>query len=512
MSLSKKSVYWFYGLYLLIIPLGFFIRILNSKFLTTEQFGLFYSLISFFAILSLITNYGFSTSLRHFIPYYIVKKQKDKIRNLFYYAYLPQILLVIIFSLFLYLFSNQISQGYLGQISFSQYIILFLVFFIGNNFLASLLDIFVSYGLNVYYQLIYMIQQLSILVLTYLVFTTNIFGDSLGGVILVWGITVLLIFLIYVIILFKKFPYLLRLPTFDLNLLKKLFSYSSNVFFSNLGLSILTQIDLVMITYFLTLKDVAYYSNAQSLINIVIMFFTSITVILMSYFSKLYSEKNMAELKFFFKKIYSLLIYFTLPFIMVLFLFSKEILSIIFGQEYGNAALFLKIFSIFTIIRVLYTYNITFLNAINKTNITRNIIIFVLFFNIMLNYIFLIYFGVLGIVCATVISWTIIFIYTLIRLKSFLDVVLDLKELFLIIIDISIFLILVYTLKSIFSIFPLLVNGFISLSLTSIVYVILGRIFSIYDSKDIKLFLPQRYHKYVDKFNFLKSKQDKEEI
>ena len=56
---------------------GYFTRLFLARTITTEEFGLFYSVFTLFMFVCVFTDMGYSTALVKFIPGFLAKKNKE---------------------------------------------------------------------------------------------------------------------------------------------------------------------------------------------------------------------------------------------------------------------------------------------------------------------------------------------------------------------------------------------------------------------------------------------------
>ena len=490
-----KNIYIYYILYFLIIPFGFLIRMLYSNTITPVELGIFYSLIAFFGFFMIFSNLGFSQSLQYHIPKYEVRKEFNKIRDLFYYSYFLQILLVAIISAVLFIFSKEIAIFYFGKEEVAVLIRIFILYFISVNIMQRCTDLLLAFRLSSISQSLYFLQMLLLFVIS-LSFVLNNSSDLLLKFAYIWAFVYIFIAILYNLVVFSKNKYLLSFPKYDRKLFMKFMKYSRHVFIGGLTFSAFSQIDIIMITYFLTFVDVANYSNSFSLVEFLTSLFTAVIFILIPYISELKEKGDINTIKFYISTVYSYIFYFSIPFLFVLGLFSGQILSLLFGEAYSSAGLILTILSIFSILKILNSYNVAFLHGLGLAKRIPKAVVSGIILNIFLNYVLLKIMGIIGIVIGTVVSWSFVFILLFIIVRKETGVKIDYWKSLKIIFSILLFSLMILTLKDRLYILNPIISSLTIASLSYLFYIALGYFLKIYTFKDLSLFLPDKFRKY----------------
>jgi O-antigen/teichoic acid export membrane protein len=265
-----------------------------------------------------------------------------------------------------------------------------------------------------------------------------------------------------------------------------------------------------MLTYFLSPKEVALYSNSFSLILSLISFFGLYSIILQPIFTELYELKNIKKLTIIFQKLYSLFIYILFPFLFLFFYFSEQIMSFIFGSNYLGGSLVLSLYSLFLIFPIINSYNISFINGLNLVKYLPKIIFFIVFLNFFLNLFLIPKFGIIGPVISTIIGWIIFFLFTLKIISNFINISIKRINFLKLFFNVIIFLILVYFLKGFQFFDNYYMNSLFILSISFLFYYLFGNFIGIYRIKDFYILIPEgvlksKFEKYHKKyFPFLK--------
>ena len=488
--LNINDFYIFYILYFLVLPLGFFIRILYSKSLTPMEFGIIYSLLSFFSFILVFTNFGFSASLGHYIPKYIVAKKYEKIKNLFYYSFIIQFILTLLASIGIFIFASFIAENYFHNMEVLIFLKIFLIYFISLNLFRTLTDVFLAYKMNVYYQVISFLQMFFILIFSLFFYLIGDFNLVLYYS-YIWAFVTLFFFIVSIFFLFYKFRYLLSIPSFDKVLIKEHFEYSWYMFLNAIGNNLLSNVDILMITYFFGVAEVAYYSNALALVIMLTSIFSSFSIVFMTIFSELKEKEDYESLRKVINYLYTLIIYLIIPISLVFFLFSKEIMVLIYGQEYILGAGALMMLSLFSIFKVLSKYNLFFINGLGLGKKLLYLVIPVVVFNLITNYFFIKWFSIEGAAVSTGIAWVLLTVFGLKIISKDINLNLDVKKLIKIFFLFIIFILTVFFLKWIIVFENIYLEGITVLGISFLIYLVLGYLLNVYKFSEFYLFLPQ---------------------
>ena len=182
----------------------------------------------------------------------------------------------------------------------------------------------------------------------------------------------------------------------------KLLKNSLPILFGSGLYLIIIQTDLVMLGLISEVKNVGLYAPAAKISSFIFFIVSIFTVFTSPLFSELYKSKNFNKLKKIIKMttIYSSII--ALVFIILIIFFGKFILSI-YGYNFTSSYIAMLILSIsyfFTTTTVAREFMI----MSDLHNESAKIIFITLFFNIILNYIFISQYGINGAAIATALS------------------------------------------------------------------------------------------------------------
>lgn len=445
-----KNTFWIYFFTIISAPLGYFIRILYAKNLTPEEFGLFYSILGFFGIVSLFNDLGFTETLKYYGIKFLKEKNYEKLRLSFYYSIIIQAITSLLLIGIIMYFSNFFAKYYFKSGEFVKILPILSFYFIIINIIKPIivmLEINFNYFLNKLYNFLYLFIVLLFSSIFYFCFKKiNIIIISY-----IWSATFVFLFILFFIISLKKYKFIRNISIkYEKKLIKELFSYGLIVVIGSSATILLNRIDVQMITYFLNLKDVAYYQIALSIGSILTILFSPVSIILQTLSSKLILENKKEELNKLLSYIYLFILFISLPIFLILILYNKLIINLLFSSNYFYSSKLSIIILFFYYINIYLFINYSIIFGLKKLKEKNKMLIVAGIFNIILNYILIKYFDIYGAGIATLIVTSYLFIYSLIIMfKENVKINLNLRTLFKILILNLIFLGTIFILKKI---------------------------------------------------------------
>lgn len=353
-----------------------------ARFYGPQVFGQFTFVHTLATIFILIADFGFDTLL-------ITEVARDKTNtpHKFQVYFTSKLLLILISMLLMY------SVPLFGSLNYKSMLLilifgLYVLFSTTTNYLLALFKSFEKFHYETKISLVVNVGTL-VVVLLIIFGKANIFIISLGFILtravgLVLGIRYM-----------KK-----TLPQMKVGLVFGSFSKSFNkaiafgliIIFSNLFL----QLDTILIAFLKSEKEVGIYQSVSKIIFVLLIVPQIINNTLVPILSRLYHENYVMweKIGFVANKLLFLTI---LPFSIILYSYSKQIISLIYGiDKYGDAVPILKVFAITIIIRYLYETIGVMLTTSGRQNKQVIVLIVATFLNFTLNILFIPLYGIEG--------------------------------------------------------------------------------------------------------------------
>ena len=389
-------------------------RLLIARWLGPSDYGLYNLGLAIFSICATISLLGLSEGVTRYISFLKVRRDLNGVKGVIHSSIKISLPISIFFSILLYVFSVQISiffhNLYLASVLqvFSIGIPFYVLFTI---FVASLRG-FKKTKYKVYSQDIFYPTLKIILISSFLYLGFNLFGAIIGYV-----LSIIIGLVLAFFYLNKTFPIFNSIKKRPIT--KELLLFSLPLLFSTLLGSIVGWTDTAMLGFFKTSLDVGIYNAAHPTVFILLIVLNSFGFIFLPIISELYSKGK--DIKKIYKAVTRWIFALNLPIFLLMILFPKVIIKILFGHEYLSAALPLAILSIgyFTHSLIL-SYNI--LTSIGKTKINLLVISIGACSNFILNLILIPIYGVVGASIATSTSIILLNISSLTFLYHYLKI------------------------------------------------------------------------------------------
>lgn len=201
---------------------------------------------------------------------------------------------------------------------------------------------------------------------------------------------------------------------------------SSPMAISSIAFILMQSVDIILLGKFTNFQTVAYYAVTVKLTMIISLALSSVNAVLAPKISELFSLGHYKKLNNSIKNATRLIFVLTMPAILMLILFSGYILNF-FGSEYVVAKNALLILLLGQAVNALCGSVGIYMNMTGKQNILQILLISALLINLILNWVLIPKYGIIGAAIATSISmvlWNVlgaIYLYKKDNIKTFLN-------------------------------------------------------------------------------------------
>ena len=209
---------------------------------------------------------------------------------------------------------------------------------------------------------------------------------------------VILVCLLLIVTLLIRKEFSIVKINLNLNIQYKIFKNSFLIFLYGLGINFFSRIDILMIQEFLTLEALGNYSGSFKIVS----FFYGFPVMIANTFYPKILKLNDNSLSQ--KKIYFFSFWISVALFISVYFLKEEIIGRLFDSEFNSVQ---TIFSISIFPLLIMGISSTYVKFLYKKNLVLSLFLRSLagiFINVLLNYIFLNIYGVIGVAYATVIS------------------------------------------------------------------------------------------------------------
>ncbi len=403
MSLKKKLIsggLWISGATVITAALAFLYRLLLIQNLTVYEYGLFYSIVTFFLVATTFIDMGISPAFQKFGSEFLAKKKNSKFNALIKYFLKYKLRNGIIFLALMALSSKFLSTHYFKDVTALPLFITlgFVYFFIDIffNFINTLLQTFQDQKLYSFYEVFKIVSQfllLYIFIISGFGIWSPVFAMFLGNA--------LPSIIFYFLVKSKhldKFKTKIRGVSLDYIRIKK-FAIMNVLFL--FGVYILNYTDTIMLTALRNLEEVGLYNVAVPTAKLILFFSSAFTLILIPLTASLFANKKFDVLNKLINALYKLNIVFLLPIAMILVVYPDIVIRVLFSSKYLPAATALSILSVSAVLSVFFLINSYILNGLEKAKANFRITSIGAAFNIGLNLILIPLYGLIGAALST---------------------------------------------------------------------------------------------------------------
>ena len=189
--------------------------------------------------------------------------------------------------------------------------------------------------------------------------------------------------------------------------LSKLFHFGKFVLATSFSSMLFNRMDLMMLGYFLNPIAVAVYNIPTRLSNYVEVPMNSLVSIVFPQAAMRIKEKGPDAVRYLYERSVGAMLAIIIPSSLLLAIFAEPIVLLIAGAKYIAAVPILQLFALLTLLKPFGRQGGTILDSIGYPNYNFYILITVLGINFGMNWFFIVRYGVIGAIVATLISTTI---------------------------------------------------------------------------------------------------------
>jgi len=461
--------------------LGFLSRVLIARFLTPNLYGVLSLALAVFSICVLISLMGIPEGLRRYISYYLGRGSYSKVRGVLVSSIRLTLPTAIFVSALMFITSERVSTTLFHNLELSPVL---KIFAIGLPFWV-LAKIFIEANVGfkrVDYKIAAeFIQQVTkiLSVLVFLIAGLGLMGASYGY---------LLSFFLGPVI---GYYYLKKSLTFDSHydtVDRELLLYSWPLMLASFSQMILSWTDTIMLGYFKTEFEVGIYNAAYPIAQLLTLFGISFAIIFLPVITEFYSRRDMENLKRVYRTTTKWIITLTFPFFLLVLLFGRWAIYFLFGPEYVSGYNALSILSVGFFLNSTFILSRKILNSIARTKIVMTVSYLSASANVILNYLLIPKFGIIGASAATSISLAFSSILSFYMAHNLVEINPFSKKSMLAIAISSVALLFIYILIKIIKIELNICLILLAVVMYVIIYFILLVLFKFFDKEDKVIF------------------------
>ena len=382
----------------LISPLGYFVKMLYSRTLSIETFGLFYAMVAFFLVLSSYIDLGFGYSLIYLVPKYLKRRDYKTCWNLYRYNQIIGFVASLLLSIVIIASAGWLSKYYFKIPEAKSIIYIFTIFLISGSFLNAIERFFMGLQQEKFYSTTQSAKLFFIL--TFSLFIWLIGKPNIVNYAIAWSVANIVVAFLYTLFL-KRNKYLIKQTIWDKKLFKLMLKYALPNLLTISIYTFITSSDTIFLTLLKNVREVGIYAIVLPLATISNVILTPINTFffpLISHLMEGEKEKVQKILQMALKIIPFIGFYFAL----FIILFPTQPISILFGQKWvSSVKIPLIVLSIGYIGAQISNFLATIVVGIGKVNERLKISVFIVLVNIIITYFLVSYYSVLGVAIAS---------------------------------------------------------------------------------------------------------------
>jgi len=393
---------------------AYLLRIYLARELSVGDYGILYASISLLTSLTIFRDLGLSTALAKFVPEAMEQGRMGLVRIYLKYALLIHFVLTCVVCLPLILLANPIATLLFHDPTASNVLRILAVGTLLSFYSLSFVAFLRGRKQVLPYATFSLVYVLATLVSLHFLFslaknvTTASIGFAVGNVIA--GIYVAFFAL-------RAIPAKVEVKHKAKRVVRTMISFGLMVFVISTSLTLLTNLDTLLLASLRSAHEVSYYQVAVPTAMLVLFFASSLTTVLLPVLAELWAKKDVQLLS---RAMYLLIKFASLvaiPLALLLFLFAEPIVLIFFGREYEEASAALKLLSLAYLFYTLAQVNLTCNLAMDKLNRVVRFVVLVVIVNFLLNLTLIPSLGVLGASLAALLTFVLLFSLTTIEVK-----------------------------------------------------------------------------------------------
>jgi O-antigen/teichoic acid export membrane protein len=388
--------------------LAYLFRRMLAVNLSVSEYGLIYAMIGFFSFFMLFIDFGLEQAATKYIVEYRVKNDGDSIRSLAFSVLGFQILCSCFLFVSVFLFSNYIAEFYFHAPAAAEYLIILGIWFCTTPLITFISYLLLGFEKTTWYTAVDFFRMVILLSGAFLLLYWN---KGIYAPLIMYAFVNIILCCIYIPYIISFFPNILKKTHFfSWTEFSKVFSYGILIALTSFGWMIITQTDMLMLTYFTTTHDVGLYAVALPISLLLLFFMRPINIVFAPLIAKYSAEKKEKELTETISTAYKYAFVLLVPIVLCFTLFPELIISLLFSNEYISAVRALQILAVGTLFYSFSLFNSIIFNSLGKAKVMAVVVALISLLNIILNLLLIPTYTITGAAISTSISYILLFI------------------------------------------------------------------------------------------------------
>jgi len=377
-------------------PLGYLIRMILSRSLSIEMYGLYFAVIGFFSFFITYNDLGFGYSLSYFFPKFFRKKDYRTCWNLYTYDQFIELITSLVFSGILFLSASWITSHYF-KVPEAEYLIkIFCVYFIANSVVSALNKLYNGMQKELYYASMELVRFIFLATVASIYYLNHVHDVSAFA----WGLVSSYIFVafLYRLLLQKNFAFLVRQPfSWNPTLLQTMAKYALPTIMTTSVYTLITFSDTFFLTLFKGVKEVGIYNVMIPIVGVFAIFLSPINTFLFPFISH-HADSDKKTVNTLLSHTLRIIPFICFYFAVFIILFPNPIIAILFGSKWSStSAVALSILAVGYSLSTLGSFMGTYIIGLGKVKERLRISIIIAVCNTICSLILVPLFGIIGV-------------------------------------------------------------------------------------------------------------------
>ena len=383
-------------------------RLIVARYLGPDSYGLLnlgFAVVGFFTAVALL---GFPSGVLRFVSFYKGKNDSARIKGTILSSLKITLPLGILLMVILFIFSSNIANGIFHNEALIPILRIFsllipIVVVVSN--LESVTQAFQRVKYNIFVRNVSESGIQFIVTLILFLLGLGLLGAVYGYVIALASSAIIFIYLVQK----KVFP-IFKSNIKAIKNFKELAAYTWPLTFVSIIGMVQSWGDNIFIGIFKSASEVGLYNAALPMAGLLLIASTTITFLFVPIITELYAKESKDEVARIYKTTSKWIFFLNLPVLLILILFPKEVLLVLFGPDYMQAYLVLIVLSFGYFIYSLLQQPSGVLQSIKQTKFILFNSIFVTILNVVLNLTLIPKYGMMGAAIAAVVTFVVWYI------------------------------------------------------------------------------------------------------
>jgi O-antigen/teichoic acid export membrane protein len=323
---AVKNSYFVLALSAAGIFVGYMLRIFLSRTLSMEDFGLFYAVSAFMGIFILFRYLGLNQALTKYIPEFVIRGEKNKIKTSVSVVAAVQISATLCFTAFILIFQEPIAISIFGSGKATQLLVLMTLSFIPSTFFVIFQSVFQGYQKIRLYAMVDPLRIFLTFIFSILFIPMGVVGIAAAYLVAATATTLFFLPSFHGLGIAKA-----RLEGAG-EIFSKMMKFGAPVLFGSVGFVLINNIDTTILTLFRPLSEVALYQVALPTSQLLLIFSSSLTIVVLPLVSELYTRKKFDEIGRGITVITTLLVLAIAPFVIAAIAFPDAIIRLLWPR------------------------------------------------------------------------------------------------------------------------------------------------------------------------------------